>query len=443
MLAALVSCDRDELFLRALKGLLQYLPEGCRQVIVCDDSREPSVVQRKAAAVEEFGSVGYGNVRFFGRKERRDFMRQLIERSGISGELVEFILFGDDWLTMNSAGASRTALLLKSAGSRFLSFDDDCIFDWRVLHQYGSGRVLHGALADPQSYEKISEVYSGDPLMEMAEMLGHQSRQDEQSTAHAVMAGLYGGRWYSRPFGYFYIQGQLRNLCYTDKSAYRAARYYPFAFLQAAESMLSREPLFVSTAIGLDARIMLPPFIPNIRSEDAVWAMMLRSSCADSRIGHTAFSIGHEFSGRTAFESGDYREVLPDVGMNIMLITADQLRRRRFADPAAGLPEIGRLFHEIAVLSDTAFSSYMHVLWKNHVEASVSQLEGLLLEYDHEPSYWAIDCRVYIRDLQKSLKYQNEHYIDFPYRQLLQNTGDMLSVWPELWAAAVDLNLDS
>ncbi|GAB6088516.1 hypothetical protein [Spirochaeta dissipatitropha] len=443
MLAALITCDREEQFRHSLNGLLHYLPDSCRQVLVCDDSRDPSVVQRKAAVTQQISSVSGRNICFFGREERRAFSAQLTEKTAVPEDLAEFMFFGDEQLGVNSTGASRTALLLKGAGSKLLSFDDDCIFEWRELHQYGSGRLLHGAFAERRAYEQISDVYSGDPLIEMSEMLGYQSRQSRQElqgTARAVMAGLYGGRWFSRPFAHFYIQGPVRDMCYTDKSAYHAAARYPFAFIQAAEPMTSCEPLFVSSAIGLDARIMLPPFVPNIRSEDTIWAMMLRSSSADSRIGHTAFSIGHEFSGRAAFESGDYRSVLPDVGLNVMLITADLLRKQQFDDPAEGLPEIGGKFRAIAALSDTDFSSYMHSLWRKHVEASIFQLERLLQEYDYEPPFWAKDCRVFIRDLQKSLKVHNGHYLEFPYRRLLKHTGDMLIAWPELWNSAIDLN---
>lgn len=440
MLSALITCDRQQQFVRSLTGLLQHLPDTCRQVLVCDDTRDVATVQSKDADARRIGASYPQKVQFFGREQRRLLAQQLNETSGVGQDTVEFALFGDVSLPMNNSGANRTALLLKSAGSKLLSFDDDCIFAWRRLQQNGSERLLHGVLADRQAYEGISETYTGDPIREMADMLGDQSSQDNTGTVRAVMAGLYGGRWFFRPFGQFFIQGALRDICYVDKASYRAAARYPFSFLQTPDNTISREPLFVAAAMGMDAEEILPPFIPNVRSQDAVWAMMLRCSCADSRIGHVPFSIGHEFSGRVPFEARDYRSVLPDVGLNMMLITADQLRTRQFANASHGLSAAGMLLQRVAAAGDAEFSQYLHELWYQHVAVTVSQLQRLLVQYDYEPSFWAKDCRIFIRDLQKSLHMHNRHYIEFPYRRLLQQTADMLIAWPAIWQAAAELN---
>lgn len=440
MLSALVTCDREQLFARSLTGLLQHLPRTCRQVYVCDDSRDSVTVQRKTADVQRIAADFDHQVCFWGRDWRRGFARQLSEYSGVEQETVAFALFGDDHLHMYAPGANRNALLLKSAGSVVLGFDDDCVFEWRQLNTNGSQRILHGAVADRQTYERMSDMCACEPLREMAAMVTGQGSHGSAGTVRAVMTGIYGGRWYSRPFGQFFIQGALRDTCYADKTSYRAAARYPFGFLQAPCSFISQDPLFVATAVAMNAEEILPPFIPNVRSSDAVWAMMLRSSCADSRIGHVPFSIGHEFSGRVPFEARDYRSVLPDVGLNMMLITADQLRTRQFANASHGLSAAGMLLQRVAAAGDAEFSQYLHELWYQHVAVTVSQLQRLLVQYDYEPSFWAKDCRIFIRDLQKSLHMHNRHYIEFPYRRLLQQTADMLIAWPAIWQAAAELN---
>ncbi len=82
------------------------------------------------------------------------------------------------------------------------------------------------------------------------------------SSIKAAFLGIYGGRWFSRPFGVYFNNKPDRYCGFRNKSEYSKIKENPISLMLPEHLTLSRAPFFITTAMGIDSGEILPPYPP-------------------------------------------------------------------------------------------------------------------------------------------------------------------------------------
>ena len=208
----------------------------------------------------------------------------------------------------------------------------------------------------------------------------------------------------------------------------------------------------MSMAIGLDARGLLPPFLPLLRNGDGVFGVVLRVAWHGATVGFLPWTIAHAPPPR-AVSFDDRFAALGKLGaadILALLVLASRVEAD-VDDPAASLGSLGQTLVRWGSLplGDFEEIARLHVLRARARDLALHQ--ELLAAYGAEPSFWA-------RDVQRAIALLREGAIrpDLAWpadlcpalgeaagrealRALVRRYGELLCAWPALWQGAVEL----
>jgi hypothetical protein len=121
---AIPTCSRPQDLVRALKSYAENVARWGHDVLffVADDSSSPTNV----AASREAARLSGARIRYAGPVEKEDFVRRLALACDSSPKLLRFAL-SNDGVPVAAYGANRNAILLRTAGQRAISVDDDTV----------------------------------------------------------------------------------------------------------------------------------------------------------------------------------------------------------------------------------------------------------------------------------------------------------------------------
>jgi len=463
---ASLTCDRVDLFSRSLNSILNEVNKygHSLNLAVFDDSRSHDIREKKKNVIRECISRFCIDITFIGIHERVNFSQVLIEslpKEVHSG--VKFFLFGDQECSfLKGPGCNRNTALSAFAGKAFLSFDDDTELK---ISRY-SGNYNHstdtcnknpfiiGNFSDQSCFENIINPCSEDifNLFDSALQVSDNDTKTDERKVFAAMAGLRGGRWYSRPFGIMTQDNELRSISYADDKTYKSLKYNPFCFIQSLEVFYSNLTFFIGAGIGLNATSIVPPFFPQIRNEDHLWAIVNKFCYKDSLIVHLPFAIYHDREEKHLFTEADYKKVGVDMGTNITLLFRMLSDEIKSYDSKLPLELFGKALIDISNLPQGKWQELCAGLWNFHVGATVNSLNELLDKYEREPYYWARDVDKYL-DRLRSSSLDPEAYIPHElhiagspekagilHRKILRNYGTLLINWGGIWKSILDIN---
>jgi len=484
-----ITCNRPALFSKSLSGIAETLTsnEIDSEIIACDDSLDGYVKAQNKEIVKNIRQEHKVDIKYCGNEEKERFIQALKVDAGNAkiADPLEFAFFGDKAFEfLKGPGANRNASLLACVGRRFISFDDDT--DLRFFSKQKTEGSLEistkkpdlefAAFAGWKQIEKVTTPFTEDALGWLNKVLGAapseiisecqqqgrpilfekklDSARQENAPVKVVMAGICGGRWYSRPFGIYFADGALRKLMFRKKRDYEHTKCDPIAIMHAQRFILSSHQLLISTAFGVDAREMVPPFIPHIRNQDTIWGMLMKLCYRGSLTAHLPFAIYHDSSGKTPFQEEDFTRATADTGLMTSLIIGDMGRRINKVAPEKMLQRLGNSLISFSCLSHGEWAAYLRSLWLMHVGTTCIELEKLLEKYKGKPSFWAKDAQEFMDTIRgqalesssyiprEFLSYWSEKEAGVRYRDLLYKYGELLVAWPLIWESAQKLNAE-
>ena len=150
---------------------------------------------------------------------------------------------------------------------------------------------------------------------------------------------------------------------------------------------------FMTFAIGLDARSLLPPFPPVERNEDGLFGAVLAACEPTTLFGHLPFTIGHEpEDGRPArfdlvFEQAG-RVGVNDVIAGLVSASHHEIDHR---SPAAAQESLGRALLAWTDLPEEELFERLAWMLARRVAQRLARIAALLRESRREPLFWARD----------------------------------------------------
>ncbi len=481
----LVSADRCASAKRALISYMDNARVFGRSLewALYDDSRDPD---KRLANIEmarglsaERGAV----LRYAGLEEKKEYAVELA-KAGFRPELLEFCLFGQPELGP-TYGANHNARLLDALGELYAVSDDDTICEIGLADQEGEDTEPDLHSGDPTEFRFYPDGESArsavirrdeDYFALHERVLGRSAaaclssakpypgcfdRADDSLLSRiasgarcvATQCGLAGDSGMATSLYYLLVSGVSRERLKTDDRAYRSY-IRGRAIVRAAPCLsLCDSPPFMTYAVGLDNRFLLPPFLPSLRNSDGFFAAVLRVVRADSLIGALPRTIVHAPLEARYSDSDAMISAALKFGAVDALIA---LVRRFIADAApqndaaARLRVLGRYLMDVGALPAPELRERLVRLYIEDKTRFLTALRYIAEGRDGESDAWAADVDACAMAIDSALPEPETVLLSgLPGRlfserlavfsPLLKTYGELLSAWPDLIQSAKEL----
>lgn len=446
--------------------------------IIFDDSRQSGrrdVIFRQFEKLKEEYRADF---EYFGQEETDALVGRLVRTLGGGKDLERTVRFALDPETvygkkieaLTKVGANRNRLLLATVGKRVICTDSDQPRLTVQMHP-GWDRLSLSSEYDPSHIqyfnsrdELLQEYLPGnvDLIADHTRILGrsaavitgdfHASEIDLQADAYFIslllnrggrvrvtMSGVYGSSGTATPRHIFFLEGEQREEILAGEEIYRTAACSDVVFRSCEHAAISSSPFFMAGHCGLDNTELLPPFFPVGRSEDAIFAEVLRKTSSGSLIGHLPWALYHEPEEPRMFDTEDLREFKPRAAEIIKLLVTAFFEPAGRIEPAEGLQWLGKHLTDIGNLPAAEFREFVITTYMPYLEFEIMTLQNLLDTYNRQPVYWAEDIQRYIGSIEDYLLNSGQSLCsisDELLKDLVRSYGELLTLWPDIIGTA-------
>jgi hypothetical protein len=418
--------------------------------------------------LRRLGNRFNARIRYAGRKEKSRFAAALAAESAVSPETIDFALFGNASCE-RSTGANRNCLLLDTVGGLLLSVDDD------TLCQIAGAPERETALSffsgyDPTelwffpnrarairsvSFADVDALGCHESLLG-SDVAGLAGPTETTGRVAMTLNGLVGDSGMASPRYYLALTGPSRDRLVASPEAYSSALESREILRSARRPTISDSPFCMTTFLGLDNRLLLPPFFPVQRNSDGIFGMMLRECVEGSHTAFLPWILLHAPEPPRVFvpddlwaDAGAVR--MPDIV--IAAVLAHESHTRNHAT-AARFADLGKHLRWLGSLSSPEFEARLRTVQQFRNFAFTTVLESQLQTHGGAPAFWADDVRRMIELMSKASS-AGEYLVPRDLRrgrdagearrlgqELIRKFGELLEAWPDLAAAAMRLRVD-
>ncbi|HVV44491.1 MAG TPA: hypothetical protein VHC72_04775 [Bryobacteraceae bacterium] len=425
-------------------------------VLVLNDSRAGIDLSNDFEGARNIARHASIPFRCASRGDRSAYIHLLAAR-GIPRQVAEFCLLGlnGDWFT---AGANRNAALLDLTGDTLLMVDDDTRGQTAGSPLTGDWKIAgNNDPTDIQVFSSREEACRSAPWQEadligdVARVLGSRPVSAQDGTVRVVACGVVGDSGFFSPAHLLWnaspsTTAQLRK----SPESLAVALSSREVIRIAPQPALTRGTVCMATAIGLDHRELLPPFLPIGRNEDGVFGNLFLRCFPQAWTAHLPYAIFH-----AAREGRSYGR-LPDQPQTIRLselviILLSTCPADDAAGPAALLSSLARHLRLVA-RSPRDLQAYSREAVRAQRRHLLSSIEAHIEEAGESSALW--------RESIGSLMARLRELIDSPgcwvplelpalspmeaagvTAQIVQLTADLLDYWPRLVEIAHELRI--
>jgi hypothetical protein len=485
--AAFVTKDRPALLARALTSLEKNLSRLDRKVtaIVYDDSTDDETEH----VVNEFHlrrSTRTLQVAYAGRSQKRRYLDQLQARSGEHLEILRFAL--DGLFDCGPAyGANMNAALLDNAGLTYACLDDDVVCALAPAPDFRGGLTLSSVPLDEcwvycTRPEALSAAQFGRANGDSATLLELHERllgkpvgacmSEFSRYASVELSGIsprmttnlakYGGRVAATMLGiagdsgtsnsnWCLLNGESRNRLWETKDRFEALNRSHEVVRFLRDFVISDSSRFMNYACALDAREILPPFLPLMRNMDGVFAATLRKCDKARYVGHIPAMILHDPPQRCVTTFGDRGPRLAEL---VMMAVTEAETGRGVDDLASNLSAAGRHLEDIGRMRRRKFELWLSDRYCEYAASGIRACEATLTSSEDAPQFWR-DAIIGQQRAYRALLADTSNPGASDLRagsagcdavtwtqQLILLFGRLLQAWPAIYGAALSLRRD-
>ena len=466
----IVTRDRLQDLVRCLESYL----ENCRryakspEFVVADDSSSAEAADRTKAALLRIIGRYDARIRYAGRQEKSRFAAALAAESAVPREIIQFALFGDERCAL-STGANRNSLLLDAAGTLMLAVDDDTLCRIAAPPDHEATPTFFSGY-DPSEFWFFPnrEHATGSVRFVDADVLGcHEALLGssvadpggEAETGGRVamtLNGLIGDSGMASPRYYLTLTGASRDRLVASPQAYRSAFESREILRSVRQPTITRGPFCMTTFLGLDNRLLLPPFFPVQRNSDGIFGMMLQKCVEGSHVAFLPWILLHAPESPRAFAPEEMWAGAAAVRMADIVIAGVMAHKTHstHVTPGARLADLGKHLRAMGSLSYPDFEARIRNVQRVRNFAFITALHGQLQTYGASPDFWADDVRRMIELLSKAstgvgylvprdlLQGRDADAACRLGQELVGKFGELLDAWPTLVDAAKRLRVN-
>jgi hypothetical protein len=477
--------DRPESLRAALASYVENLRAHGREVewVVADDAASAEGRAQTRAAAAEVGKRYGVPVSYLGLEEKLAYAAAVAAHAGVPEEVAAFAIANPDGYPLTS-GSNRNALLLHTAGDVVAQVDDDTRARIAPVPGQLPGLALTSQddpsekwfpgpdepiLPDRVVVDRAYPSFHEDLLGKTVAACVEDRRRDGLDLAGASGRFFHrlapGGRVRMTQIGcagdtgtgsmwFLLLQsGRSRERLLASEAAYRHA-FTRRQIVRAAPRASITDGMFcMSMSIGLDARALLPPFLPVQRNCDGLFGIALRLCFPGAFSAFLPWVTEHTPSPpRTASFEAFFQSVAETASEDALcgLVAGSRVEHDR-RDPRVGLRALGAMLERWGSLPLDQFEELSRVQVMRARSLDVAILDEAKRRHGGAPAYWARDVDETIARLRDALPRPS---LALPVdlvrafgdargreanRRMVRRYGEVLRCWPDLWDAALDL----
>lgn len=381
---------------------------------------------------------------YYAGPEEKGAFAQALAGAGLARETARFALFGTG-APGCTVGADRNALLLHTAGELIFHPDDDV--HCRVAPAPGKRKGSKFSRGfNPEEFWFFQDAAAArrgvrfqeeDVLGLHEEFLGREL--PGRGKVLATSNGLVGDCALVSPRPYLRLQGSSRRRLTASRSHYERALSRQVIRV-VTRNTAGKTTSFFTSAVGLDNRALLAPFMPMFRNEDGLFGVTLDRCFPRGRLVQLPWALLHEPPEPRTFRGREFRRSPAPRANDVahLLVTA--------LEPAASGGERGLRAlagHLEALAADPADfrRTATHVVHRARA-LQLLHMERLLKSHEGVPGYWAADVAALRDGLERSLGDELPAPRELGwdrFRRLVLRFATLSRAWPDLTSAAKEL----
>ena len=411
---------------------------------------------------------------YISRGDQDDICARLSAAVGVPLEVVRFGLMGECLRDHNfrAYGGNRNCIQLLTQGALILSVDDDTICKPGIASENGpTSRTKFTPLEDPieqwfyetqesalhaATWSTIDVVGAHEGLLghSLRDLLSSPSRHSSndltsisQIALRAVCRnegqvllsynGIIGDSGFCSGSAALHpVNIQTRSRLLASQDVFRRALTSRAIIRHSSNSVVSNVSPCVSTCLGIDNRVVLPPFIPIGRGEDGLFGSAIECCTVASFGGHLPFGLVHSPGGGRTYMNRPAAVARACEIFNMLIW------RNGVPPPAATtadyLSYYGKRVSWMAALKETDFCELIRTTVAYLLGRHVSLLERELTDNPDAPQWWKDVLISEVKDTLAALN-SNCDCSDMDLRSLqvtAQLTGELLQSWSVLCEAS-------
>ena len=474
---------------RSLRSYVENSRENGREIQFCvsDQSDDLQLKDANLSVLEQIRkdfdvSISYGN-----DEEKRAFAKELASNSGVSPHVVDFALFNPMQIPC-AIGANRNALLLQSVGELTAQVDDDTLcrlvpsasarneltlssqtdptefwfldqpaadachseshsVDFFALHEQLLGKSVGDCI---QHYIESSDSSAVD-LTDVSATLFRRLETDNNRVIFTSI-GVKGDSGMSSPYFLMQLGGEAHMRLTQSEEIYRQSLANRLVRRSVSNASISDGPFCMGLNLGLDNRHLLPPFIPVLRNEDGVFAVLSQTIQAGFA-GHLPWLLSHKASTPGVFPLEELHQRFGRFGsgdileMFINSVAPSPMR----ADAGENLIAVGEALQNWGHAPASDFDEMLRLLIGFKISDMGTALQLLLAQKADAPAFWKRDIEGCLKNLPL-LVADPEFIVPWDLRNLAHpvgtrrlfqlfvvRLGELFQAWPAMYSAASDL----
>ena len=464
----IVTRDRETSLAPCLASYLANCRRHARspEFVVVDGAAGEEGSGRVRAALRALAAASGATIRYAGPAEKKRFADALVRESSVSGEIVDFALFGDRRCRL-STGANRNSLLLDTLDTLVFSVDDDTLCRTAVAPQPQESVAFVPAY-DPTEYWffpdrrgalEFARVVETDLLGRHEELLGRPLADFEATGALTgrvaiTLPGLVGDSGMGSPRYYLTLSGPSRARLLHSRTAYLSALRSREVLRTVPQPTIAASAFCMTTFFGFDNRLLLPPFFPVERNSDGIFGLMVHRSVTGSHVAFMPWLLLHAPSEPRAFDGDEAWTEAEGVKIaDILIACITSHAGSADVSAAARFQSLGKYLGDLASLRLDDFEAFVTAAQQLRNLAATTLLETRLREHRASPAFWADDVRRTIDALRGTVT-KRDYIVPRELRnaddaksarritpQLVAKFGGLLEAWPALVEAARRLRM--
>ncbi len=358
---------------------------------------------------------------------------------------------------------NRNILLLAGAGSRVIMTDGDVAC--RPARLAGSPRRRTPDYADARFVPPVSVCPDRAGALSLVEpididVIGAHLDYLGAGTADLITdadippgfvfmtsPGTYGDSGFSAARGVLSLDGIRREALHA--SGYERCRLSRETVRIPEADVVSPSLHFLGMQAGYDARDYAPPFLPVGRNQDGLYALLARVLLPGSLTAYLAFGLYHDPAEPRAYDPATLTSFEPNRAELFLAFAAGLRPPAGMTDPRERTVELGARFREASGLSASDLVDLAYGPLADAAMAHAEKIQELLDRHAREDGAWARDAEEHLENVFALLREPASVFASDggarsvgAVRADLDRFGGFLSVWPELFDRAKEMNRD-
>jgi hypothetical protein len=465
------TCDRPKQLNRLLQSLVSYQNKfKCKlPVQIYDDSSSEKLENEVEAICQEFKKDL--NINFYGSKWQAQFLTMLKKEFNEKQSVVDWLMASKNG--QFTGGRVWNFALLNNAGKKVLFFDDDYIFESRILDEESKTLDLNEkpdlsvnfslSLSD---IRESSNVYEVDVLSNMLNTCGQSvgnwlstndiefgslinlnltdlQRINSDSIIKSTCNGTWGSPRSNNNNWLYFLEGEQKEQFWKSREVY-------LDNIEASNLMhYSKNYEFLSMAkfspSAIDNSTMTPFASPIDRVEDHFFNA-LSLFCYPHQVSlHYPYMMGHIQTKKRDRSSTNHIAIKPNFNQFIADYAMTLVNSTDAIDPSLRLKTLANYIHGLADSSDKNLHNRLKEYLSQMRSNMVLDLQEQLDNSPEAPVYWQADVRELIEANAKAIlnngipilggwdeDLSEEDCVELA-RNKLREVADAIQLWPDVW----------